>query len=249
MKGRYCHACGQRAIGPDDLRPGHLTRDLLRRAAALDSKVMRSLAGLLRPGLLTAEYIAGRRQPYLNPLKVYLVCAAIFFIAVPFAGFTLEALTGREQTGWLDTVADARMEARQMDPALFAARFNVRLQTVYTAMLGLSIVNYALVLSLLFRRPRRPFGVHVLFGLHYVAFLYLAAIALGVPSARIAIQPWLALVLAYAVIGPYLYIALRRVYGERRMPTLLKAAALALVGYVFDSFVTLLSFVLTLRLV
>lgn len=249
LEGRYCRYCGQRAAGADDLRIGPMARDLLRRASVLDSKVLRSLAGLFRPGFLTAEYIAGRRQPYLNPVKLYLVCAAVFFVAAPLAGYTLEALRSTPGMHWLDSAATARIEARRMDPALFAARFDIRMQSVYTAMLGLSIVANALMLGLLFRRPRRPFGLHLLFGIHYVAFLYLAAIALGLALPRLAAHPEIIVLLTYAVVASYLYTALRRVYGEGRFRTLLKTAALALFGSVFDSIVNLLAMLLTLRLV
>jgi len=38
---------------------------------------------LLIPGLLTAEFLAGRRQPYLTPFKAYVICAALFFLSAP----------------------------------------------------------------------------------------------------------------------------------------------------------------------
>jgi hypothetical protein len=55
--------------------------ELVEEIASLQAKfkTLRTLRGLLTPGFLTAEYLAGRRQPHLSPFKVYLVCAAIFF--------------------------------------------------------------------------------------------------------------------------------------------------------------------------
>ena len=107
----------------------------------LDSKTIRSLAGVFRPGFLTAEYLAGRRRPYLGPIRIYLVAAAIFFLAAPMAGFTLDALTARPGMERLDEAATERREALGMDARHFAERFDLRLQAVYTAMLGVSVVG------------------------------------------------------------------------------------------------------------
>jgi Protein of unknown function (DUF3667) len=43
------------------------------------------------PGRLTADYIAGRRQPFLDPLKTYLLAAGLFFLVAPYVfGFSLK---------------------------------------------------------------------------------------------------------------------------------------------------------------
>jgi hypothetical protein len=49
----------------------------------LESKLFRTLWVLLRrPGLLTAEYMAGRRQRYLRPLRLYLALSLVFFLVL-----------------------------------------------------------------------------------------------------------------------------------------------------------------------
>ena len=87
---------------------------------------------------------------------------------------------------------------------LFAERFDFRLQTVYTFGLSISLVAVALLLSMLFRRRRRPFGAHVVFALHYVAFLYSAGLLVGVARRIFAMPPLLNVAFAYVIIGPYL---------------------------------------------
>ena len=57
------------------------------------------------------------------------------------------------------------------------------------------------------------------------------------------------LALAYAVIGPYLVMALRRVYGEPLLRTLLKAGVILLLTFVLDSVVNVAAFLLTIVLV
>ena len=85
LTGQYCAACGQQRIDPDDLSARRYFRVLGRQIADfyLQFKTLRSLRALFSPGLLTREFVEGRRRPYLSPVKVYFVCAAIFFVAVP----------------------------------------------------------------------------------------------------------------------------------------------------------------------
>ena len=217
--------------------------------STFDFKTVRSLRGLARPGFLTYEYLAGRQQPYLSPLKLYLLCAAIFFLVAPVAGLTLDDLVRQDSTGLLERVVSARMKARGLDRPLFAERFDFRLQTVYTFGLSVSVVGASLLLSLLFRRHRQPFGAHLVLALHYVAFLYLAAILVGVAGRSFAMPPMGSIAFAYAIIGPYLVLALRRVYAEPMSRTLLKAAVLALLTFVLDTAVNAAAILLTIVLV
>jgi hypothetical protein len=76
----YCPRCGQRRIHPQDLSARHFFRALADEIVTLHErfKTLRTLRTLLVPGLLSAEFLAGRRQPYLTPFKVYVVCAAMY---------------------------------------------------------------------------------------------------------------------------------------------------------------------------
>lgn len=70
---------------PSRLPIGFMVFDLLQNAFALDSKLMRSIYPfLLKPGFLTAEYLAGRRMHYVNPFRLYLIMSLVMFGAVSF---------------------------------------------------------------------------------------------------------------------------------------------------------------------
>ena len=247
--GPYCQACGQRAVDPGALSIGRLLTTFTQELPTLDFKTLRSLPGLASPGFLTREYLEGRQRPYLNPLKVYFLCAATFFLAAPIAGFNFEAFMHQDNRGVFRQIVEARMKARQMDEALFAERFNLHFQTVYTLGVSVSIASATLLLALSYRRQRRPFGAHAVFGLHYVGFLYVAAIAIGALSRALTLRPGGTLLLAYVLIGPYLVIALRRVYAQPIGRTLAKALALASVGFIVDGTVNLAALALTIWLV
>lgn len=250
LVGDYCHACGQARIGPDDLRLGALVREFGHELAHLDFKTLRSLAAVLRPGYLTHRYLAGHRRPYTDPLKLYLLCAAFFFLAAPWAGFTLDALAGQDRSGALPGLVAERVAASGVPREWFAERFDLRLQTVYTLSLSISLATASLLLAVLFRRRALPFGAHIVFALHYVSFLYLLAIPLGMLNqVTRATVPMAALLLTYAILAPFLYVALRRVYGERGLRLAAKVAVMLAVAFVVDGLVGIGAILLTLRLV
>ena len=211
-------------------------------------KTLRSLRALLTPGVLTEHFLAGRRRPYLSPLKLYLVCAAVFFLAAPLAGFTLEWLIKDDQSGTLRTLVAAHEAERGVASALFNARFDLRLQSVYTIGMGVGVLAFALALQVLYFTKRLPFGAHLIFALHYVSFLYLITVVAGA-SRRVGASSEFGAGMALCVTALYLFLALRRVYGERTISVALKAAAVFLLTLVVNGLTSALAIRLTLALV
>lgn len=80
IHGRYCHVCGQENIVPKESF-WHLVVHFFYDITHFDSKFFDSLRYLIfKPGLLSKEYIKGRRASYLNPIKMYVFTSAIFFL-------------------------------------------------------------------------------------------------------------------------------------------------------------------------
>jgi uncharacterized protein DUF3667 len=80
VQGRYCQACGQENIEPKESAWGlisHFFQDITH----FDGKFF-STGKLLftRPGYLPKEYISGRRQRYLHPIRMYVFTSALFFL-------------------------------------------------------------------------------------------------------------------------------------------------------------------------
>ncbi|HEU4688445.1 MAG TPA: DUF3667 domain-containing protein [Vicinamibacterales bacterium] len=249
LGGEYCHACGQRAIDDDELTVAHALKVGANEVLHLESKTLRTMARLFVPGALTEAYLAGHRAPYTSPLKLYLACAAIFFLCAPFAGYTLQDLLEGDTGGALKNMVNAETARSGLTPEHFAERFNLRFQTVYTLLLFVAMLGSAVMLALLFRRQHRPFGTHVVFELHYVSFLYLSFIALGLALRPFPLTPLLSILSAFAVFGPYMFLALRRVYGEPTGRTLWKTVVMLLFAMVFDNLINFVALVLMLKLI
>lgn len=82
MYGRYCHVCGQENLEPKET-VWHLVQHFFNDITHFDGKFFATVKYLLRkPGFLSAEYVAGRRASYLNPIRMYVFTSAIFFITL-----------------------------------------------------------------------------------------------------------------------------------------------------------------------
>jgi hypothetical protein len=84
LRGQYCGTCGQRARSRL-ISLWELVRDAFGDLFELDSRLWRTVTPLLiRPGLLTADYLAGRRARYMPPFRMYLVLSLVFFVVAFF---------------------------------------------------------------------------------------------------------------------------------------------------------------------
>jgi hypothetical protein len=84
LTGQYCGQCGQRAVGRF-ISIWQLLSDAFGDLFELDSRLWRTMIPLLiRPGLLTKDYLEGRRARYMPPFRMYLVLSVLFFVVAFF---------------------------------------------------------------------------------------------------------------------------------------------------------------------
>lgn len=84
VTGQYCGQCGQRAT-TRLISLWELVRDAFGDLFELDSRLWRTMIPLLvRPGLLTRDYLQGRRARYMPPFRMYLVLSLLFFLIAFF---------------------------------------------------------------------------------------------------------------------------------------------------------------------
>lgn len=81
---RFCSQCGQdTANHPPSLL--EFVHEFVSHYIAVEGTLWKSLWGLMaRPGFLTMEYLAGRKQRYVLPLRLILTLGLLFFLALKF---------------------------------------------------------------------------------------------------------------------------------------------------------------------
>ena len=234
---RYCPGCGQRQV-ERLVSTRRMIGELLEDSFSLEARLPRTAVGLLfRPGFLTREYTAGRIVRYVQPVRLYIVASLAFFLVLSLvADFDRlwDAVRVRVEDARDQDYVLIRLGITEADvpaplkPAMRAwerqeAELNglerrEGLRVIYDATLAaippvlfLLVPVFALVLKGLYRR--RLFVEHALFVLHFHALGFLlAALALVVraPAVLLILFAWLAI---------WLFLGLRRVYGEREPST------------------------------
>jgi hypothetical protein len=214
-------------------------------ALRLDTRLVRTVRPLLfRPGLVTRDYLLGRRVTHVPPLRAYLISALIFFgLFSIFPNRTrVEIFTTGEKTGATGSrmsfefpahspINDARYQqlvARaKANPDDFARAAAAAVPRVFFLFLPI----FALLLKL-FYRGRGYFLEHLVFSLYYHAFVFVVFSLMFLMSRT---DPWLpgfvralagTALLVWLV--AYLPLALRRVYGGSNWRTLSKLMGLGL---------------------
>lgn len=203
--GRFCPRCGEPAAHDGDLSFRHLTHDFLHEFTHLDGKIWRTLRALaLRPGLLTAEYWAGRRGQWIRPLRLYLVISALTLV---LSTQTIGPLGYRI---WYSQTKDNLTLGTRAprEGALIGEEETHKVAKVYLWVRYLGLFAFAGASLVLYRKKQPYFGAHVIAGMHYYSFAYLLTALMGKMPASIG---------APAVVnGAFLYLLLseRRLYGE-----------------------------------
>jgi hypothetical protein len=255
LTGRYCANCGQRAdVHVPSTR--ELVHEALEGLTHSDSRLWRTLFLLwFRPGALTEEFLAGRRAVSLPPFRLYLIISVTFFLIlsvspapnlrivqvslsdkpavqdVPLRDANCDEVTVFSSThpDWNTRIRHACVEIRR-DNALGLQR---NLIATLPKALFVFLPLIAFLHMLLYWRPRRRYAEQLVFFLHLQALFFSIGI-LMVLVGDLA-HHWPAFTGVGNVLTPllgwtlpiYTVLALRRVFKNGWLKTLLKALCLA----------------------
>lgn len=228
--GVHCHECGQKKIQPNEFS---LKRFLARTFGDLtdieSSKIFKTFKALLvRPGLLTTEYLAGRRGNYIGPVKLYLTFSALYFL---FAWGTLAEIRGgaTERTAKMPYVVSIARK-QNVTPAIIADKIHQRAEKFATAFRFFSVLISGTFLAAFYFRMKKYYVEHLVFSLYYYSFdFFFKSLFAGVFLVVAAVGwklPGLVLNLFYPIALVYLALALKQVYRQKWPITAVKATAL-----------------------
>jgi hypothetical protein len=198
----------------------------------LDGKIVRTMKLLIaKPGMLTNEFLIGRRQRYISPLRVYLTCSLLFFLlAAIMPGEKLKVTRTAARPAATETEIEKRvvrgLDQAERDPEQLRAAVRHNLPRVMFVLMPL----FAL-LTWAFYRRQQPFYIpHLYYSVHFHAFVFLVA-AVYVVLSRFTYKPAAAALLLLAPM-PYHFIALRRVFGGSRAMTFAKGVAVGILYWI-----------------
>jgi hypothetical protein len=231
LQGRFCHACGQKRIEPEERRFAWFVREFVRAVTLADSRLLRSLGRLIfRPGSLDRDWLEGRRRRNVAPLSLFLMANLVYFFHPPLSDLNLSLFDQTAQFGYgpfVASLAEARVAARETTMNAYAAVYAARTAAVAKVMVILHVPLLAAVLALLHYRRRVFYVDHLAVALHFWAFLLLHAMVtpavvawihhLAGVGSRASFQFIMA-----AIAIAYAFLQLRGAYGQPRRLAALK---------------------------
>lgn len=243
LQGRYCHACGQKAVASIvSLR--ELLLEAFHEFAHLDnSKIVRTLKLLLfKPGELTAEFLRGRRAGYIPPLRLYLVCSLLFFALAAWSRSPFINIQLTKQ----DIPDSAEREAARKATVARLEHLRGEMQHNTPRAMFVLMPAFGLFTWGLFRRAQPYYVPHLYYAIHFHAFVFLmlatrAGLSFGGRAAEVigGLFP--------LAIAPYHYIALRRVFGGTRWQVAWKGTIVALAYVALILAIMLALLIVTMR--
>lgn len=196
LTGEFCSACGQRDVSYE--KPiWHLVRSAINETFEVDGRTAKTVKTLfMRPGALTADYLAGRRTAYTPPLRLYLVFSIAFFLFIAWV-----ASSGILREPGADPTFDAAVQARFLSDDLPTLMF-------------LLLPVFALLTKLVYWN--RLYFDHLIFSLHlhciaYVVFSIVLPLE-GIANQNVALL--LIQTIAFFAFLVYFGLAVRKVYGS-----------------------------------
>lgn len=236
LAGTFCSVCGQKH-GALKRGLGDLAMEFFQHPL-VDTKLWRSLVPLLlRPGVLTAEYLAGRRTRYVRPLKLYFTISVVFFTLLAlrvspdkWVKFDakedqpgLEVNASKEThlpIHWLDERWQRNTKALEAPDAkgarvAMANRVASSIPKMVFVLLPLSAVLFKLFWW------RRYFVEHLVFTLNLHSYVFAAGLVrfLQWTPATVVMVVWSCV---------YMPLAFKRVYGDGWVKTLAKLLGVGL---------------------
>jgi hypothetical protein len=275
VRGRFCVDCGQTT---DTHVPtlAEVAGDAIASIFNLDSRLWRTVTMLFfKPGLLTREFLAGRRARYVPPLRLYLVLSVLTFLVMTLAPDGDNADDAFDLSGTPrpaaqedaieagpdpDAGLDKGFDCDRIDIPIFdrggAVESAVReacdegkaddFDSISDAFLDnipllafMVIPVMAVVFKVFYVFARRNYLAHLVFLCHTHAFTFMLFVVLtalrfvahAVPMLSTPMTVlWVLMFLFYA--PAYYFLAMRRVYEQGVMLTLLKEFLLMIV-YLF----------------
>jgi hypothetical protein len=250
--GKYCPECGQEtSLHPPSV--GEFVNQFLGNYIAVRSTLAQTLWVLVsQPGQLTMDYLAGRKRRYVLPFRLYLTVSIVTLLLISlFAGLDvaepvkldakpngtiislngteLKYVDGRFVCSGLPDRACAHLRKRfDHSPGELQAMFAdmpQRMLKFWGYAMFVLLPMFALLLKLVYRRRGLVYGEHLVFALHLHTFWLLAVGALVLMPGG---TPDLIGVALFFAIPLHALLAMRRVYGGRWWPRLLRAAFLSL---------------------
>ena len=232
ITGQFCPACGEQKFDRHNFSFRHFAHHAGHELFHLDSKILSTVRYLFsRPAFVTAEYLAGKRSRYVNPLRLYLLSFAVAMLLTSTYHPTLDFknIANADRTGKLNAKLEKFAHYKGVSEEALLEQLKERLHFYYEGSKILNALAMSCLLAAFYRNRKWYFGEHAVTALYFLSFTSLLSIvrwpfwlALGSPVQGATAYAVSLIFLLIAL--PYLWVTLRQLHGEGPWKTAAKSA-------------------------
>ncbi len=271
---RYCPHCGQKNHDLDTSIL-HMAGEAVEGFLHFDGKSFQTLRYLAsRPGFLTQEFIKGRRMRYVAPIRLYIFISFLFFLLLGLSGIKQEKSEKEDPAEFSITFygidsqclrgltyeqIDSVMQKHDIKPTMINTylirqmaragsgskdEFKHFISKAISYMMFALMPVFAFYIFLFYRKNKMRYLNTLIFSVHFHCFMFLFfLLCLFLYRFTDVSAQFLA---APVVFPTYLFLALRRMFGNTRWMTFSKIFFIGLLYAVSMAFLFLLSILMSL---
>lgn len=251
----YCFNCGQENHNKR-VSLKMLFSDFISTYFTVDSKILTTLKYLItRPSFLTSEYLDGKIETYLRPIRLYVFISFAFFILIGLTSslsdynsqnsnpVVYENQNNQEENSEDTTINTDKSELEIKATNIFSNEkdrnyFLTHLRSKLPILLFIIIPVLAFILFLFFYKKTLYYIDHLVFALHLQSFLFTILFIAWLLDYLIDVDVFK--VIATLGFTIYSYIAAKRFYKRTRLSTCLRLIGVGII----HTLLTLFLFVL-----
>jgi len=174
LSGKFCHKCGQKELHHHAWSLSHFLHDAWHEIAHLDSKIFRTLKLLVfRPGEMTRMYLDGHRQPFVNPIRLYLALTALFFFFGGQTDFNVEGFQRSGDAGGLTEFVKAVAKKKGVPYEVELKEFNQGFHKKFSIFIALGVLMYGLTVHWAYRKREFWYSRSLIFAVHFFSLFFL----------------------------------------------------------------------------
>ena len=182
INGKFCSDCGEKVMRNEDKSVLHFFEEFVHLLTHADSKFLKSLKYLfIHPGLLTSEYLIGRRKKYAGPLTLFFIGNLIYLLILPVDALNSKyesQIYGQPYSASIAANAEAKMNEKHWTKEEMTEHYNHTSGKVSKMLLVLLIVLFSVPISILFYKRDTYYFDHLVFATEFVNFIIYAVLLL-----------------------------------------------------------------------
>jgi hypothetical protein len=269
----FCPECGQ----PNhDLNVPlkHLFGELLESTLHFDAKSFKTIMALLfKPGFLSKEFNAGKRQSYVPPLRLYIFISFVFFFLLALhpsdpnpsakkepVNFTIFSLSSEKFRGLSGHQIDSLLAVSNVDTTSFNKYMAHQIgkmtdnpsEITHMLVKNISYMMFVLMplsaffIFLLHRKRVRYYLECLIFSIHYHSLIFMLLSLFVLTNMIMDAGIVLIMVLMYSLM--YLFMSLKRVFSQNTLRAFYKTVILALLAPISIGFSFIITIIISIML-